>query len=1330
MPRASRLASGLRLAAALLALLLLTAPAPREQTSPVPGDWWTEVQTALSAAEYLPEAMDGGFGAPNRAQGLRLRFDAEGVSVSPRRASAGDWRWAWRTARWGRPAALAEAGAVGPIADARQIHYVREGLVEWYANGESGLEQGFTVSEAPPGAGPLCIVGAVETSLGFDPSADGDALQFADADGHARLRYDALRAWDDTGRELPCRMALADGALRLEVDDTGARYPVTLDPLLSTPDWLVQGAIMNAELGYRVAPAGDVNGDGYGDIIVGSPDYTSNGWLFYGRAWVFLGGAGGPSSTPHWEVTTTQDGCKFGYSVAAAGDVNGDGYDDVLVGAPDYAVDYYANGAAFLYLGSASGLDTSYDWREDGNDVYVSFGWSVAGAGDVNGDGYDDILIGDPYYGTTGRATLYLGGSAGPDHTIDWAVGIAGRSGNSVAGAGDVNGDGYADIAVGIPWRTGTLGAEGGFRVYHGGASGPDTTPDCDVLGDEIGEYLGYSVAGAGDVNGDGYADLLVGGVALDGYYATHSRVQLYLGGASGTATAPAWEITQADHGQALGYDIASAGDVNGDGVADVLVGCRGDDSAGSDAGRAWLYLGSLQGLATEAVWSAYGEAAGDLFGAVAGLGDVDGDGFGDVLVGAPGMSDDHPDGGALYCYCGFADMPKLSSGWFAQSDQAGAQLAYRVVSAGDVTGDGFDDLWVAAPWYDNGEADEGAVFLFPGGHAGLSYLPIWWAESNQENAHLGFGIDCAGDVNGDGLVDVIVGAPWYDTGSGYNGAAFMWYSQLGGIPLGTPDNADWSVLGMQASAQLGAGVCGIGDVNGDGYADVAVGAPYYDNGSTDEGGVWAYYGGPGGPSAVSDWFHDTDKASTGYGLRVSSAGDMNGDGYSDLLVGAPLYDHPETDEGLLAVYLGGEDGLQVGAPWWWTESDEAGAQLGLAIDCAGDVNADGYSDIIAGAPYFNGILTDDGVAYIWLGAATTPTTTPEFSVTAGQAYAHTGTAVAGVGDVDGDGYDDVLVGARDYDAGSLGDAGLAFLYRGESGGIDHGAAPWLLEGNQDGGGAGNAVGGGDFNGDGFADLVVGASRYTLGQDTEGMAFLFYGNGGRGLSRTPRQWQVDGATRLAPLGRSTELDAVAISARGRTPAGRGRVRLAVEVKPLGTPFDGAGVVTGPWTWTGAPGTYGSTVDLAPRVVGGLADDTPQHWRLRLETEDPRFPRTPWFGLPSSGVSRTAFRTRSSGTSVETVPGLGALALSNHPNPFNPATTLRYALPAQARVRLSVHDTAGRWLRDLVDETQEAGPHTVRWNGCDGAGRPLPSGVYFARLEAGAWSESRKLVLLK
>ncbi len=1329
----------------LVALLVLLAggmlplndQAPPPAAPGIDAHWWAAVQSSLSAAEYAFDfSPEAGLAAPNRAQNLRLAFTADGFSVAPRRQGADDWRWRWRSEAWGRPGALVALPPVAPRAELRRVQYDRVGMTEWYENGETGLEQGFTLSRRPAGAGPLQIVGRVDSDLRLEAGPAGDALSCRDERGALRLRYDALAAWDAEGRALPCRLELAAATLSLVVDDAGAQYPVVIDPMLTTPDWEVHGAIANAEMGYRVATAGDINGDGYSDVIAGSPDYTTNGVTHYGRAWLFLGGAGGLDTAPDWEVTTTQDACRFGYSVSTAGDVNGDGYDDVLVGAPDYELDSQENGCAFLYLGSASGLDTSADWREDGSDVYVSFGYSVAAAGDVNGDGYDDIIIGDPFFGTTGRATIYLGGAAGPDHTLDWFVNQSGRTGHCVAGAGDVNGDGYADVIVGSPWRSGGLGSEGAFYVYHGGAGGPDTTADRTVIGDEIAQYLGYSVARAGDVNGDGYGDVLVGGVALDGFYATTSKVQLYTGGASGVGATPVWEKEQTDDAQPLGYDLATAGDVNGDGLADVLVGCRQSDLGGADAGTAWLYLGSLQGLATTAAWTVDGEAAGDFLGPVATAGDVDGDGFSDILLGATGSDVGHTSAGALYCYAGAGDLPKTTSGWYAQGDQVNGSFGYRLASGGDVNGDGYDDLWVGAPWYDNGQADEGAVFLFLGSQLGLAYVPAWWAEGDQEEAHFGFGLDSAGDVNGDGLADVIVGASWYDAGAFASGAAFLWYGTAGGAPTGNPTNADWSVMGTQANAMFGAGVCGIGDVNGDGFGDIAAGAPYYDNGTTDEGGVWAYYGGPAGPSTAHDWFHDTGSTNSGYGLRLSTAGDMNGDGYSDLLVAAPLYNHPDADEGLISVYLGGEDGLQTGAPWWYAQSDEAGAQLGLSIACAGDVDGDGYSDIIAGAPYKSSTAEGGGAAYVWLGAATAPPTgTPanaELNLSLNQDYAHLGSAVSSAGDVDGDGYSDILVGAPHYSGAGLVNAGLAFIYRGSPDGIVHGAAPWLIEGIQEDSWFGNATCSGDFNGDGFSDVVVGAENYSLGQDMEGVAFLFYGNGGRGLSRTPRQWKTDGLTRLAPLGRSDALDAVAISARGRTPGGRGQVRLVAEVKPLGTAFNGSGSVSGTWTDTGAPagGGAGSAVDLAPRLVGGLSADTAQHWRLRLETGDPFFPRTPWLSLSANAVTMTDFRTRGAGTAAGESPAARALALDGYPNPFNPATTLSYRLPADGAVQLSIHDAAGRCLRELVATTQAAGPHTAVWNGCDGEGRPLASGVYFARLQVRGAAAGCKLVLLK
>jgi hypothetical protein len=291
-----------------------------------------------------------------------------------------------------------------------------------------------------------------------------------------------------------------------------------------------------------VSTAGDVNGDGFSDIIVGSPYYWEKDEVSReGKAWVYLGRSSGVTSAPHWYDDCGQAGAEFGFSVSTAGDVNGDGYSDIIVGAPGRVLSVSGQGAAYVYHGSSTGLPPSsvgWSWWEYGRWDGACFGYSVSTAGDVDGDGYSDVIIGAPFYGVDteaeeGIAQVFEGSSAGLDHSFLWEKesGQAGaRFGWSVSTAGDVNGDGFADILVGAPlWHNGETN-EGGAWVYHGSAPGPHTVPDWHAEGEQGGAHFGYAVSTAGDVNGDGYAEVVVGAPLYTKNVATEGQAFVFFG--------------------------------------------------------------------------------------------------------------------------------------------------------------------------------------------------------------------------------------------------------------------------------------------------------------------------------------------------------------------------------------------------------------------------------------------------------------------------------------------------------------------------------------------------------------------------------------------------------------------------------------------------------------------------------------------------------------------------------------------------------------------------------------------------------------------------------
>ncbi len=1211
---------------------------PDVKTAPgteVPKDWWSKARKDIAQSEYnvtwqehtAVPGLAAAWQAPNRAQNLRTYFTGEGPRVVRRTTEAGNWTWGLELTGFGRAGELAAPPAVKDVcAEGNRITFERDGLAEWYRNTEAGLEQGFTVLQAPESGDDLIVRMAVRGDLAADMMPDGQTVEFLSAGGVGVMRYGTLNAVDASGRTLPARLALEDGgaAVELRVDTANAAYPVTIDPLASSAAWMAESNQAGANLGWSVSTAGDVNGDGYSDVIVGAPAYD-NGQTDEGRAFVYYGSSTGLSVTANWTAESNQASADFGWSVSTAGDVNGDGYGDVIVGAPWYDNGQTNEGRAYVYHGSASGLSATAAWTAESNQTNAELGISVSTAGDVNGDGYSDVIVGADYYdnGQTdeGWALVYYGSSKGLSTTPDWTAenNLAGSTlGYSVSTAGDVNGDGYSDIIVGAPMYSNGQTNEGLAAVYYGSSTGLPAKPSWKVESDQAGAYLGYSVSTAGDVNGDGYADVIVGAYGYDNGETDEGVAYVYYGSATGLPSKADWTAEGNQAGANFGWAVSTAGDVNGDGFADVIVGAKGYDNGQTDEGRAFVYYGSATGLSATANWTAESDqiSAGMGF-AVATAGDVNGDGYADIIVGAPYFDNGQTDEGRAFVYYGSASTPSNTANWTTESGQSDAWYGYSVSTAGDVNGDGYSDVIVGAPGYDNGQSSEGRVFLYYGSTTGLHTTFDWSAEGGQNSAWFGWSVATAGDVNGDGFADVIVGARGYSNGEIFEGRAFVYHGSASGLSA-TPN---WTAESNQGSAEFGRSVATAGDVNGDGYSDVIVGAYQYYNGESGEGRAFVYHGSPSGLSATPNWTAESNQVDAKFGWSVSTAGDVNGDGYSDVIVGAYAYSNGQTNEGRAFVYYGSASGLSAAANWT-AESDQAGAQFGYSVSTAGDVNGDGYADVIVGAEGYNYGQTGEGRAFVYYGSASGLSATANWTAEGHQQNAEFGSSVSTAGDVNGDGYSDVIVGAPYYDS-DLADQGKAFIYYGSATGLSV-SPKWWVYGNKANASLGWSVStAGDVNGDGYSDVIVGVPFFDTDQTKEGRACVYYGNGeaGGGLSLNLRQRRSDNSAELAPMG-ATTLSDMRLTMLGRTPFGRSKVKLECEVKPYGTVFDGTATLkTASWTSTGVAGASFN------QLISGLGAGV-YHWRVRLlynPAETPLQQRSRWLAMPWNSSQQGDFR---------------------------------------------------------------------------------------------------------
>ena len=439
---------------------------------------------------------------------------------------------------------------------------------------------------------------------------------------------------------------------------------------LSDADYALAGAQAYDQSGYALAGAGDVDGDGLADLIIGAPDSDAgpdDGGAAYLVTGASLADVDGPDSLGDLPILLGPSAEAYaGSAVDGAGDVDGDGLADLIIGAPGV-------GAAFLLRGSVALAQRDLDLASDADRLAGvgadAAGNSVAGAGDVDGDGLDDVLVGawwdDDGGHKAGRTYLVSGASLGPakvalaDADASWRGEDASNwSGYSVDGAGDVDGDGLDDVLIGAPYND-----DAGFRagksylVLGSSVDGWADLAEADYtfLGEVEEDNSGAVVAGAGDIDGDGRADLLISAQDNDAGKVSAGRTYLVLAGALADADSlrGAWPLTGDGENLSSGSAVAGVGDLDGDGLGEILVGAVGRDRY---RGGAYLLFGAWfdhhegELHLDDAEYLFAGERSGDFAGyAVAGPGDVDGDGRPDLLIGAYANDDAGENAGKSY---------------------------------------------------------------------------------------------------------------------------------------------------------------------------------------------------------------------------------------------------------------------------------------------------------------------------------------------------------------------------------------------------------------------------------------------------------------------------------------------------------------------------------------------------------------------------------------------------------------------------------------------------------------------------------------------------------
>lgn len=717
---------------------------------------------------------------------------------------------------------------------------------------------------------------AVEYCKVIAPGADLNGDGFVDlAVGYAY----GIRGW-----------SLHDDALLFEIDGIG----VSCYSYSSVP------------APQSFTPIDDIDGDGGSDLLVGAPDPSAP------KAYVFSGQSGAILRQHAGEA-----GSGMGIAVARLTDLNGDGNAEYAVGAPENGA-----GSVRIFDGSTGLLYVEVTGQQIGE----RFGSRIALASDLDGGGVADVLSG------------IIGGTRivrGEDFSLHLELPVAGP----MATFGDIDGDGVGEIAIGMPEQSEVIIYSGssGRVLSHVGA-GTSGAPG----GRPVAVRFGFAVCDAGDIDRDGFGDLAV--TAPDDSATNiddnNAGALYFISGVFGED----W-MFGADYFVDLGSELTFIGDLDGDGADDFVAG----GAWGTDPRR----VVAISGRTRSRLWTTLGSSNG--FGrALAPIGDLDGDTVPDVLVGASGY---------VQVLSGSNGTPFRT----VQSLTTGDDFGHSVTALGDINGDHRDDFAVGAPggtvnvgfsWYDFFAATEiGHVYVYSGATGAqircidgiAADMSTCYPEYNQPGDLFGYALAGVGDVDGDGVGDLLATAPaastmpdpYYDPCGSRSGQARLFSGATGALirQLDGPDGGYSNQFGIAAVA--------MGDLDRDGAGDFAVSGQAISSrsGSSSSGWVTIYSGGTGsGIGSSGDSTPEGYGSPVAYGYAIAGGGDVDGDGTPDLVIG----DSPAEDllgQGVGVVNIQGSSGslkLKGHSSWDY---------FGYSISCRGDANGDGFDDVLVGAP-------------------------------------------------------------------------------------------------------------------------------------------------------------------------------------------------------------------------------------------------------------------------------------------------------------------------------------------------------------------------------------------